>query len=45
MELGEKIKPNLITNAVYVLAITVIFVLSIASLVSSSYNPFIYFNF
>ena len=44
-KLGEKIKPNLITNAVYVLAITVIFVLSIASLVSSSYNPFIYFNF
>ena len=44
-KLGEVIKPNLITNTIYVLAITLIFVLSVASLVSNSYNPFIYFNF
>ena len=28
-----------------VIALCVLFVLSVASLVSSSYNPFIYFNF
>ena len=43
--IGERLKPNFITNAVYVLAVALIFVLSISSLVSSSYNPFIYFNF
>ncbi len=44
-KIGEKIKPNFFTDTVYVVAITLIFVFSIASLVSNSYNPFIYFNF
>jgi len=42
---GERIKPNFFTDTIYVIAVTIIFVLSIASLVSNSYNPFIYFNF
>ena len=43
--LGEKIKENILTNMIYACVIAVIFVLSVSSLVSSSYNPFIYFNF
>lgn len=43
--LGEKIKENFFTNIIYACMIAVIFVLSVSSLVSSSYNPFIYFNF
>lgn len=44
-KLGEKVKQNVFTDTLYILAITLIFVFSVASLVSSSYNPFIYFNF
>lgn len=43
--IGKKIKDNFITNIIYACMIAVIFVLSVSSLVSSSYNPFIYFNF
>lgn len=43
--LGQKIKENFLTNIIYACMIAVIFVLSVSSLVSSSYNPFIYFNF
>lgn len=41
----EKTKDNIVLNVVYGLGLTAILVFSIASLVSSSYNPFIYFNF
>jgi len=44
-KLAEKVKQNVFTDTVYVIFVTLVFVLSIASLVSSSYNPFIYFNF
>lgn len=43
--IGEKIKDNFFTNIIYACMIAAIFVLSVSSLVSSSYNPFIYFNF
>lgn len=43
--IGTKVKENIFTSLVYALLITAIFVLSVSSLVSSSYNPFIYFNF
>jgi len=43
--IGEKIKENFFTNIIYACMIAAIFVLSVSSLVSSSYNPFIYFNF
>ncbi len=42
---AKRIKQNLFTDIIYVCALAVIFVISISSLVSSSYNPFIYFNF
>lgn len=42
---AEKIKPNLLTDILYVTIHLLLFILSIASLASSSYNPFIYFNF
>lgn len=42
---GKCIKENVFTNVLYALMIAAIFVLSVSSLVSSSYNPFIYFNF
>ncbi len=43
--IGGKVKENFFTNLVYACMIAAIFVLSVSSLVSSSYNPFIYFNF
>ena len=43
--IGNKIKQNTFTDILYVCALTIVFVLCIANLVSSSYNPFIYFNF
>ena len=43
--LKEKIKPNVFTDVINVLCLVGLFVLSISSLVSNSYNPFIYFNF
>ena len=44
-KLKEKVKPNAFTKTVYVCCILIVFILSIASITSSSYNPFIYFNF
>lgn len=43
--LKEKIKENRFVSAVKTVSLVGLFVLSVASLVSSSYNPFIYFNF
>lgn len=43
--LKEKTKDNVIVGYGSVVALIALFVLSVASLVSSSYNPFIYFNF
>ncbi|MDO4618027.1 MAG: MBOAT family protein [Clostridia bacterium] len=43
--LAEKIKCTWLKDTVYVLFLSVVFILSISSLASSSYNPFIYFNF
>ena len=42
---AKRIKPNLLTDILYVASYLLLFILSIASLTSSSYNPFIYFNF
>lgn len=44
-KLKEKVKPNLLLELLSAAALVGLFVLSVASLVSSSYNPFIYFNF
>lgn len=44
-KINQKVKSNFITDTVFVLFVTFVFVFSIASLISSSYNPFIYFNF
>ena len=41
----NKVKGNLFFEWIKTVAMTGLFVLSIASLVSSSYNPFIYFHF
>ena len=41
----NKVKENLFFEWIKTGAVTGLFVLSIASLVSSSYNPFIYFHF
>mgnify|MGYP002626113983 CR=1 FL=1 len=41
----KKLPSNIVTNVIYVLVICGLFILSVASIVSSSYNPFIYFNF
>lgn len=41
----NKINPNIFTDIISVLFVVGIFILSISCLVSSSYNPFIYFNF
>ena len=41
----KNVKSNVATDVLYVLVIFALFVLSVASIVSSSYNPFIYFNF
>ena len=43
--LNEKTKNSNVVGYVKAVALVGIFVLSVASLVSSSYNPFIYFNF
>ena len=43
--LAEKTKDNVIIGFIRVGILIALFVLSVASLVSSSYNPFIYFNF
>lgn len=43
--IGKKIKENFITNLIYAVGVALIFIMSVSSLVSSSYNPFIYFNF
>lgn len=42
---ARRIKPNLLTDLLYAASYLLLFILSIASLASSSYNPFIYFNF
>jgi D-alanyl-lipoteichoic acid acyltransferase DltB (MBOAT superfamily) len=44
-KLKEKLKENIVTDILFIIAVTALFVLSAASIVSSSYNPFIYFNF
>ena len=41
----EKLHSNIFTDAVYCIILISLFVLSVTSVVSSSYNPFIYFNF
>lgn len=43
--IGKTVKQNVFTNIIYACLVAGIFVLSVSSLVSSSYNPFIYFNF
>lgn len=44
-KLREKVKPNMFLNFVYVVILILLLVLSVSSIVSNSYNPFIYFNF
>ena len=43
--LSEKTRCSRLVGLVKVLSLTALFILCVASLVSSSYNPFIYFNF
>ena len=43
--LAEKTRGNQLADWARVIALAVLFVLSLASLVSGSFNPFIYFNF
>ena len=43
--IGDKIKYQWIKDTLYVISLVFVFILSIASLASNSYNPFIYFNF
>lgn len=43
--LKEKVKKCILTDILYIVLLVVVFIISIASIVSSSYNPFIYFNF
>ena len=43
--IGEKTKNSSAAGWIKVIGLFLIFVLSVASLVNSSYNPFIYFNF
>ncbi len=43
--LKEKTKKNIVLDIIYVLILVTLFVLCVSRLVSSSYNPFIYFNF
>ena len=38
-------KSNVISSAVYVVVMILLFMICVSSLVSNSYNPFIYFNF
>ena len=44
-KIKEKTKENTVTDILYIVLMTALFILSLASIVSSSYNPFIYFNF
>lgn len=44
-KLKSKIKDNLVFDIVQCLGLIILFILSISSIVGSSYNPFIYFNF
>lgn len=41
----EKINSNIMLDIISILTLIGLFVLSVSSLVSNSYNPFIYFNF
>lgn len=41
----EKIKGNIVLDIAHCTALIALFVFSVSSIVSSSYNPFIYFNF
>lgn len=41
----SKTKGNVATDILYIGCLAMLFVLSVASIVSNSYNPFIYFNF
>ena len=41
----SKMKKSFVTDVLYILSLVVLFALCISSLISSSYNPFIYFNF
>ena len=43
--LRQRIKPNLVLDLLHSLLLIGLFILSIASLVSGAYDPFIYFNF
>lgn len=43
--LGKKIKKNVFSDALYIIAVLLLFILSVACIVGDSYNPFIYFNF
>jgi hypothetical protein len=43
--LKQRIRPNAFFDVVHVLVLVSLLIVSVASLVSSSYNPFIYFNF
>ena len=43
--LWAKIPKNIFTDILHIVCLTGLFVLCISSMVSSSYNPFIYFNF
>ena len=44
-KIGEKTKHLVVVEYLAVIGLFILFVLSISALVSSSYNPFIYFNF
>ncbi len=45
-KLGTKLpQNNIVLNLLYCVAVVLLFIVSTASIVSSSYNPFIYFNF
>ena len=43
--LKKRIRSNAAFNVIYTAGLVALFILSVASVVSSSYNPFIYFNF
>ncbi|MBR1531104.1 MAG: MBOAT family protein, partial [Eubacterium sp.] len=44
-KLKNKLKDNILNDIIYVVLIISLFILSIASVASNAYNPFIYFNF
>ena len=43
--LKSKIGSNIVLDIIHIVVLISLFILSVSSLVSSSYNPFIYFNF